>query len=43
MKSGHGKAVDWWTLGCILYEMFTGTPPYYTKDNESRKDLFRNI
>ena len=23
-KQGHGKAVDWWTLGGILYEMFTG-------------------
>ena len=24
LNQGHGKAVDWWTLGGILYEMFTG-------------------
>ncbi len=23
-KVGHGKAVDWWSLGCIIYEMLTG-------------------
>ena len=21
---GHGKAVDWWSVGCIIYEMLTG-------------------
>lgn len=24
LKQGHGKPVDWWTLGCIIYEMVTG-------------------
>lgn len=29
LKKGYGKSVDWWTLGCIIIEMFTGYPPFY--------------
>lgn len=39
---GHGKAVDWWSVGCIIYEMLTGMPPFTLKDN-NRAELFKNI
>ena len=28
-KRGHGKAVDWYLLGVVFYELVTGMPPYY--------------
>jgi serine/threonine protein kinase len=31
-KSGHGKCVDWYLLGVLLYEMLDGLPPYYDND-----------
>jgi protein-serine/threonine kinase len=29
-KAGHGKSVDWYLLGVLLYEMIVGQPPYFS-------------
>lgn len=34
-RSGHGKAVDWWSLGALMYDMLIGQPPY-TGDNRTK-------
>lgn len=31
---GHGSAVDWWTLGIFMFELFYGVTPFRGVDNE---------
>ncbi|KAJ6767677.1 FLIPPASE KINASE 1-RELATED [Salix koriyanagi] len=31
---GHGNAVDWWTLGIFMFEMFYGVTPFKGMDHE---------
>ena len=39
-RSGHGKAVDWYLLGVVLYEMLVGVPPYFSSNKD---ELLSNI
>ena len=31
-SKGHNKAVDYWTLGVLIYEMLAAYPPFYDED-----------
>jgi len=35
---GHGKAVDWWSLGTLMYEMLSGLPPFYDQNMQRMYD-----
>lgn len=39
-RKNYGKEVDFWALGCLVYEMLVGVPPFF---NDSRKILFTRI
>ena len=39
-RQGHGKAVDWYLLGVLFYEMIVGKPPYFSMD---KNELLNNI
>jgi p70 ribosomal S6 kinase len=39
-RNGYGKAVDWWALGALCYEMLVGKPPFQGK---TQKELDRKI
>ncbi|XP_061763907.1 ribosomal protein S6 kinase beta-2-like isoform X1 [Nerophis ophidion] len=39
-RSGHNRAVDWWSLGCLMYDMMTGSPPF---TGENRKKTIDKI
>ncbi|KAL3102270.1 hypothetical protein niasHS_003679 [Heterodera schachtii] len=31
-KKPYDRTVDWWCLGCVLFEMLFGLPPFYSKN-----------
>eukprot|EP01006_Ploeotia_vitrea_P043309 TRINITY_DN66718_c1_g6_i1.p1 TRINITY_DN66718_c1_g6~~TRINITY_DN66718_c1_g6_i1.p1 ORF type:complete len:574 (-),score=39.57 TRINITY_DN66718_c1_g6_i1:213-1934(-) len=37
--TGHSCAVDWWSLGILLYEMVIGIPPFYSECVDTMYDF----
>ncbi len=39
---GHCKPADWWALGILAFEMMTGLPPFYNREQNTQK-VFNSI
>lgn len=39
-KKPHGKSIDWYGVGAILYEFLVSIPPYF---NQNQDILYKNI
>ncbi|XP_057633615.1 ribosomal protein S6 kinase alpha-4 isoform X1 [Chionomys nivalis] len=43
-KAGHGKAVDWWSLGILLFELLTGASPFTLEgEKNTQAEVSRRI
>ncbi len=40
MGQGDAEESDYWSLGCLIYEMLVGYPPFYSTDTN---EIFRKI
>lgn len=38
--AGHNHAVDWWTVGILIYELLTGNPPFTAS---APMQIFKNV
>jgi len=39
-KHSYGWSSDWWSFGCVIYEMLKGFPPFYDKN---KSIMFKKI
>eukprot|EP01041_Mallomonas_annulata_P012602 gene12602-26528_t len=41
--NGYTRAVDWWALGCLIYELMTGMPPFCKSKHDSKFEIYLRV
>lgn len=42
-NKGHNHAVDWWSIGILVYEMIVGFPPFYHSNQQTMYELIEKF
>ena len=42
-KNKYGRAVDWWGVGVVMYEMMCGDLPFDSEDHETLYQLILKV
>ena len=40
---GHNKAVDWWSMGCLIFEMLEGRSPFWSSNRNKMLRMITNV